>query len=291
MYNFRRMGPNVNIVLDDFGNLAKKFEEAAVYQYAAMCHLGMAKCHAHLHDSLGECNSIVNAARLYLRADEASTAFGNVSRYKEAAIHAYAQAVEKCPQNGFLKEAIIREMEPHQSHYSDITTFHSLAHRISKMITVMNLCIQDCADHLKALEQVDCIIDNIYECKKVLYFEELLKEMEIYRVLLLVALNLPPDRQRPDYVKLVEYYLKVGNFELVELNGLWARGESDIWEPGQWVMFGQQYDLAEIVIAWRTYRHQDLKLSCQYFLHHYSSLTESQRCILKHIIKNSKVHL
>lgn len=280
------------LVLEDFGQLAQKFEEAAIYQYAAMCQLGMAKCQSYLHDPLGDCHATLRAARLYLKAhgdSAAAVTFKTLNNeYREAAIHCYAQAVDKCPDDGVLKAAIIRELIPLQPHYQGTSTFNSPAHRIHEMVTAIDSCILDRCDHFKALQLVDDIVDNIYERKQSSLYMDLLKVMEINRVLLLVAMSPPPARQTPAHLQIFEHYLKVANFETDD-NQEKKRGmdgDDNCWRPGQVLSFAQQCDLAEIVVSWHQHRNDDLRISCQEFLHLYPSLNESQHYLLKYIIRS-----
>lgn len=280
----------MTVVQDEFGQLAQKFEEAAVYQYAAMCHLGMAKCQSYLNDSLGECHSTLRAARLYLKAHEnsAALAFRAIdNEYREAAIHCFAQAIEKCPDDGVLKAAIIREMTPLQPYYQGTSTFDSSAHRIYEMVAGIDSCILEGSNLYMALQLVDAIVDNIYERKQSSLYMELLKSMEVLRIFLLMAISPPPACQTPAHAELLEHYLKVANFEIEEDDLQCKPGEDDTcWRPGQMLSFDVQCDVAEIVLAWHHCCNHDILLCCRAFLNVYPTSNQTLRCLLKYIIQS-----
>ncbi|KAI9590644.1 uncharacterized protein LOC119641986 [Glossina fuscipes] len=284
----KRFGPNVSEVLDDFARLAVKFEEAAIYQYAAMCQLGVGKCEAHINNATGECQALLRAARLFLRIhqDKEDLLFKcNFYEYREAALHCYSQAVEKCPDDSVMKAAIIREMIPLQPHYEGTSSFSSPVHRIYELELSAQNCLHQ-EDFLKALQQLDDIVDNIYERKKQSLYKDLLGRIEILRVLLLVNLTLPPSRQTPAHIKLIEYYIQMAEFHSSE--ELASGGNNGAWQPGQFLPMIQKHSLAQIVLAWHLENRQDLRMYLRDFRHEYVSLNESQKFLINFIIAKVK---
>ncbi|KAL9884775.1 huntingtin-associated protein 40 kDa isoform 2-T2 [Glossina fuscipes fuscipes] len=261
----KRFGPNVSEVLDDFARLAVKFEEAAIYQYAAMCQLGVGKCEAHINNATGECQALLRAARLFLRIhqDKEDLLFKcNFYEYREAALHCYSQAVEKCPDDSVMKAAIIREMIPLQPHYEGTSSFSSPVHRIYELELSAQNCLHQ-QDFLKALQQLDDIVDNIYERKKQSLYKDLLGRIEILRVLLLMA-------------------------EFHSSEELSSGGNNGAWQPGQFLPMIQKHSLAQIVLAWHLENRQDLRMCLRDFRHEYVSLNESQKFLINFIIAKVK---
>ncbi|XP_046802498.1 uncharacterized protein LOC111680755 [Lucilia cuprina] len=292
---FKRFGPNVSEVLEDYGRLAIKFEEAGIYQYAGMCQLGVAKCENYLQNAMAECQALLKAARLFLKAHEEMESLllrSNSPEYRETALHCFTQAVEKCPDDSVIKAAIIREMTPLQPHYEVTSTFNSPAHRIYELELATEQSLKN-HDYLKALQQLDDIVDNIYERKKQHLYQEVLARVEILRVLLLVALTLPPSRQTPAHIKLIEFYVQLAEFQPEE-NLLPSPNHSPIhanihnfssWRPGSYLTQFQKFALAEIILAWHLNKPRDLKVALQEFRHNFISLSETQRFLINSIIQ------
>ncbi|XP_073829222.1 huntingtin-associated protein 40 kDa [Musca autumnalis] len=296
---FKRFGPNVSEVMDDYARLAIKFDEAGIYQYAAMCQLGVAKCENYLQNSMAECQALLKAARLFLKAHEEMESLllrSNRLEYRETALHCFTQAIDKSPDDSVIKAAIIREMSPLQPHYEGTSTFNSPAHRIYELELATEQSVKN-RDYLTALQQLDDIVDNIYERKRQQLYEEVLARSEIYRVLLLVALTLPPARQTPAHIKLIEYYTQLAEFQQEEdispspsqsprknVPQLFA-----YWRPGLFLTQFQKYALAEIVLAWHLSKPRELRVALQEFRHSFSSLSDTQRylinCILEKVDK------
>ena len=290
----RRFGPNVYEVLDDFSRLAIKFEEAGIYQYAAMCQLGVAKCKIYLQNPIDECQALLKAARLFLKAYEEGESLmlrSNSPVYRETALHCFTQAVEKCPDDSVMKAAIIREMTSLQPLYEVTSTFNSPAHRIYELELAAEQCMRN-NDYLRPLQQLDDIVDNIYERKKQHLYTEVLNRVEILRVLLLVALNLPPARQTPAHIKMIEYYAQLAEFQN-EVDICTSNSQSPVyevhnlvtWRPGAYLTKYQIYALAEIVWAWHLNKPRELKVALQEFRHKFVSLSEIQRSLIDSIIQ------
>ncbi|XP_075155721.1 huntingtin-associated protein 40 kDa [Haematobia irritans] len=292
---FKRFGPNVSEVMDDYGRLAITFEEAGIYQYAAMCQLGVAKCENYLSNSMAECQALLKAARLFLKAHEEMESLllrSNRQEYRETALHCFTQAVEKSPDDSVIKAAIIREMSPLQPHYEGTSSFNSPAHRIYELELATEQSVIN-QDFLTALQQMDDIVDNIYERKKQNLYQEVLARAEIFRVLLLVALTLPPARQTPAHIKLIEFYTQLAEFQLEEeispspsqsptkeIHQLYAS-----WRPGLFLTQSQKYALCEIVLAWHLSKPRELKVALQEFRHNFCSLTDAQRFLINCILE------
>ncbi|XP_055838100.1 uncharacterized protein LOC129906379 [Episyrphus balteatus] len=247
---FKRFAPNALEVLNDFNELSMKFEDAGIYQYAAMCYLGAAKCEKSNGNNLSEVNCYLKSARAFLKANQISEDLqmrSNKEEYREGALKSYYLALTRVADDGVLKAAIIRETTAVNSNYDGTSTFSSPSHRIFDMELSAKKNVET-GDYLGALERLTDIYDNLTERKKQHLYSDLLKEIEICRLLLLVILNLPPSRQSPSHIKLVEYYY---NFSRA------GGHDTDMVSPSPYPMdsmglisFELKCILSDIVVAW-----------------------------------------
>lgn len=123
----------------------------------------------------------------------------------QGALKSYYLALSRVADDGVLKAAIIRETTAVNSNYDGTSTFSSPSHRIFDLELTAKKNIET-GDYLGALERLTDIYDNLSERKKQHIYSDLLKEIEICRLLLLIILDLPPSRQSPSHIKLMEYY-------------------------------------------------------------------------------------
>ncbi|XP_037935317.1 uncharacterized protein LOC119669484 [Teleopsis dalmanni] len=274
---FKRFAPNVSEVLSEFSSLAKKFEDAGIYQYAAMCHLGVAKCENSNANTVNECHAYLRAARSFRLAMNTSENLSfrtSQNQYNEGAIRCYTQAVQRCPDD-VLRCAIIREMKPA---FEGTSSFSSPGHRIFELELSAHECLQK-NDFMEALQQLEEITDDIYERKKQLLYEDLLKRVEILRLLLIIALRLPPARQSPSHIKLTEYYYQLGNFELFEEESNNCNNSIQ----GASLSLDIKYALGEIVVLSFEDKRSELKLALQQFMSDFSSLNAAHCFVINSI--------
>ncbi|XP_036339353.1 uncharacterized protein LOC118748783 [Rhagoletis pomonella] len=283
---FKRFAPNVTEVLEEFGRLASRFEEAGIFQYAAMCHLGVAKCELSAGNVINECQAYLRAARAFMRVHNTNAALqlrSSGGEFKEGALRCYCQALERCADDTVLKAAIIREMSPLQPHYDGCSSFASPAHRIFELEVAAHASLEQ-RDFLSALHQLDDIVDNICERKQHELYADLLQRVEILRLLLLMALNLPPARQSPSHIKLMEYYGRLADLEnenkagasspLAEIGG-------NHYSTGTYVPLQMKWELSEIVLAWKECRITDYKVMLNQFVAKFNALNEAHRHVAR----------
>ncbi|XP_055918726.1 uncharacterized protein LOC129950832 [Eupeodes corollae] len=245
---FKRFAPNVCEVLNDFNDLSLKFEDAGIYQYAAMCYLGSAKCEQSNGNNLSEINCYLKSARAFLKANQLSEDLqmrSNKGEYREGALKSYYLALSRVADDGVLKAAIIREITEVNSNFDGTSTFSSPSHRIFDLELSAKKNIET-GDYLGALERLTDIYDNLTERKKQHLYSDLLKEIEICRLLLLIILNLPPSRQSPSHIKLVEHYY---NFK---------KGNSHDLDCMELISFDLKCILSDMITAWHDDSKSDL---------------------------------
>lgn len=285
---FKRFAPNVTEVLEEFARLATRFEEAGIFQYAAMCHLGVAKCELSSGNVVNECQAYLKAARAFMRANNTNATLqlrSSGGESKEGALRCYCQALERCPDDTVLKAAIIREMSPLQPHYDGCSSFASPAHRIFELELAAHASLEQ-RDYLNALQQLDDIVDNICERKQHELYTDLLRRVEILRLLLLIALNLPPARQSPSHIKLIEYYERLGDLDdenATNTGSPLATASGCHYCTGTYVPLQMKWELAEIVLAWKECHMTDFKIMLEQFLVKFNALNEAHKHVVRSI--------
>lgn len=275
-------------MLEEFARLATRFEEAGIFQYAAMCHLGVAKCELSSGNVVNECQAYLKAARAFMRANNTNATLqlrSSGGESKEGALRCYCQALERCPDDTVLKAAIIREMSPLQPHYDGCSSFASPAHRIFELELAAHASLEQ-RDYLNALQQLDDIVDNICERKQHELYTDLLRRVEILRLLLLIALNLPPARQSPSHIKLIEYYERLGDLDdenATNTGSPLATASGCHYCTGTYVPLQMKWELAEIVLAWKECRMTDFKIMLEQFLVKFNALNEAHKHVVRSI--------
>lgn len=128
----------------------------------------------------------------------------------KGALKSYFQALSKLEDDSVLKAAVIREIRTINPNFEATSNFVSPCHRCYDLYKAANISIEN-KDYVSALEKLTDIFDNITERKKEDLYKDIMIQSEISRVLLLVVLNLPPSRQSPSHIKLLEKYSPVEN--------------------------------------------------------------------------------
>lgn len=167
-----------------------------------MCFLGCAKCH-----EPNDFESYLKAARMFRKADERISKLGAINSHDllEGAHRSYFQALDAIEDDSVMKTCIIREMRELNKNLSITSDFNSACHRIHDLEVASNENIKSC-DFIGALEKLTEIVDDITERKESANYPEVMRRNEINRLLLLLILELPPSRQSPSSLKLVEKY-------------------------------------------------------------------------------------
>ncbi|EDW72139.1 uncharacterized protein Dwil_GK10302 [Drosophila willistoni] len=289
---FKRFAPNASEVQADFHRLAYSFEESGIWQYAGMCHIGYAKCESYGGAAQRESEAYLRAARDFLQAQKDEHGLlhlrsGHENGLRQGALHCYHKAAERAADNCVFKAAILRELRQLQGQLESTSSFASPTHQIHDLEISADLSMQR-EDYRSALQHYDDMVDNIYERRAARLYGELLHRVEIMRLLLLVHLNLPPARQSPAHIKLIEYYFILAQ---LESQPCWSDSNEPIERPGAFVPEQQQYALAEIVSAWVERQMCDLKQLLMDFANEFSSLGAAERQLLATIYSGlSKIY-
>jgi factor VIII intron 22 protein len=164
--------------------------------------LGVAKC----NESENDFDSFLKAARMFRKSDERKTQLGFLNNHEllEGANRSYFQALSTA-EDSVMKACIIREMRELNSNLTLTSDFNSACHRIYDLELASNENIK-CNDFIGALEKLTEIVDDITERKEVNSYHDVMRRNEISRLFLLLLLELPPSRQSPSSLKLLEKY-------------------------------------------------------------------------------------
>eukprot|EP00099_Drosophila_melanogaster_P010973 NP_001285283.1 uncharacterized protein Dmel_CG8134, isoform B [Drosophila melanogaster] len=276
---FKRFAPSVVDVQADFQRLAYSFEESGIQQYAAMCHIGYAKCESYGGAPQRESEAYLRAARSFLAAHNESGRLHLRTRhsgFREGAVHCYHRAADRAVDGCVFKAAILRELKQLQRQLDSTSSFASPTHQIHDLEISAETSGQR-GDFRSALQHYDDIVDNVYERRGARMYGELLRRVEVLRLLLLVHLNLPPARQSPAHIKLIEYYYNLAQFESLPCS---ADDGGSAERPGAFVPEQQQYALAEITCAWVERKMCDLKHLLRDFGAEFGSLSDMERQLL-----------
>lgn len=104
-----------------------------------------------------------------------------------------------------MKACIIREFKEINKNLNITSDFSSSAHRIYELELASNNNIQS-NDFISALEKLTEIIEDFSERKCEHLYSDVLIRIEITRLLLLLILELPANRQSPSHVKIMEKF-------------------------------------------------------------------------------------
>lgn len=139
---------------------------------------------------------------MFKKADERKTSLGfqNNHEFLEGAHRAYMQALSAID-DPVMRTCIIREMKD----FNNTSDFNSACHRIFDLELASNENIR-CDDFIGALEKLTEIVDDITERKETHSYYDVMRRNEVSRLLLLLLLELPPSRQSPSHLKLLEKY-------------------------------------------------------------------------------------
>jgi factor VIII intron 22 protein len=149
---------------------------------------------------------LLKAARMFKKADERKTKLGfqNNHEFLEGAHRAYVQALSAID-DSVMRTCIIREMKDLNNDLNITSDFNSACHRIYDLELASNENIRS-NDFIGALEKLTEIVDDITERKETNSYYDVMRRNEVSRLLLLLLLELPPSRQSPSHLKLLEKY-------------------------------------------------------------------------------------
>lgn len=192
----------------EFQQLAVQFTNASLPEYTALCYLAASKCERALNNTLSEIHFLLRSARAYSEADRMVDRLhlrSNANEYVSGALNCYNQAIQLLVDDSVMKAAIIREMKQIHSNCELMSNFASPAHRVYDLEMAANECIRT-ADFAGALDKLTEIYDDIVERKVLRFHGDVVRRNEVSRVLLLLVLRLPPARQAPSNVKLLQKF-------------------------------------------------------------------------------------
>lgn len=193
-------------VSEEFQRLAIRFENAALPDYAGLCYMGASKCEKTLNNPSCEVHLLLKAARAFKAADVDNLCTRSSTHdNKQGALYCYKQALLQSEHDAVMKAAIIREMKKIHPNCDQTSEFVSPAHRAYELEMDANRCIRS-TDYETALDKLTEIYDDIIERKVQTIYAKLLRTHEITRILLMLLLDLPPARQAPSNVKLLERF-------------------------------------------------------------------------------------
>ncbi|XP_053676193.1 uncharacterized protein LOC128726410 [Anopheles nili] len=207
----KRFGPSVSDVSEEFGSLANSFNEAFQPEYAAKCYIGQSKCDKLIGNDMGEVDALLRAARSFRIANEKQTRIGatNVTQdYHEGAFRCYTLALSRLPDKSVIGAAIIRELKEVNPNVELTSDFNSPCHRIWDLEQSAEESIA-ARDYVAAFEKLSEIYDNLTERKCEMLYQDVVKRIEVSRLLLLCLLQLPPS-VRYDH-KFIERYSTIGD--------------------------------------------------------------------------------
>ncbi|XP_055713282.1 40-kDa huntingtin-associated protein [Phlebotomus papatasi] len=205
---FKRFGPNLLEVSEEFASLAGSFQEAFLPEYAALCWLGVAKCEGLIGNGVTEVDALLRSAKAFLVAHERQEelhVLSNAGEHVEGALRCYNQALGRLSEDSAMKAAIIREIKKIKPNAENTSNFNSPSHRIFDLETSAGESIRS-GDFVAALEKLTEICDDIGERRVEAFYGSVIHRTEISRLMLLLLLELPPSRQSPSHIKLLERY-------------------------------------------------------------------------------------
>ncbi|XP_062552067.1 40-kDa huntingtin-associated protein [Armigeres subalbatus] len=207
---FKHFAPNVSEVADEFGSLATSFNNAFQTEYAAMCHMGQAKCEKLIGNDAAEVDALLKAARVFRKAhtEQTKLKIENPSPdHLEGAFRCYTQALSRLQDDSVIKAAIIRELKEINPNVEITSNFSSPSHRIwdleqSAVGSIMS------RDYVAAFEKLTEIYDDVTERRCEDMYLQVMKQVEVSRLLLLCLLQLPPSTRYDG--KFIERYSSIG---------------------------------------------------------------------------------
>jgi len=193
---------DTNEIASEFSQLAVRFDDSYLSEYAGLCFLGVAKC----HEADKDFESFLKAARQFRKADELKTKLGFINNHEllDGAEQAYQQSLALV-EDSVMRACIIREMRELNNDLNITSDFNSASHRIYDLELASQANIR-ANDFIGALEKLTEIVDDITERKATHSYYDVMRRNEVSRLLLLVLLELPPSRQSPSNLKLLEKY-------------------------------------------------------------------------------------
>jgi tetratricopeptide (TPR) repeat protein len=222
--------PNISEGSEQFGSLAKQLRSQDCPHYAGFCHLAQARCEHTLGNSVAEANSLTEAGRCFLQAEDTSKQLNVLSleEHLNAAINCYSHAIRVHLENRHcdlaaglsieLAHALKSVGRPAEAiqHYQRAAELQ-LQNPSDCLMTLSYIATAKIAigDHEGALTVLTEMTYLAHERAAVLSassflpigsFADILASCEISRVLLLLLLQPTTQRIRPEHAEILERY-------------------------------------------------------------------------------------
>uniref|UniRef100_A0A182PFP4 Uncharacterized protein n=1 Tax=Anopheles epiroticus TaxID=199890 RepID=A0A182PFP4_9DIPT len=273
----KRFGPSVTEVAEEFGSLANSFNEAFQPEYAAKCYIGQSKCEKLIGNDIGEVEALLRAARAFRTAHDKQERMcvENIAHtYHEGAFRCYTQALSRLPDKSVLGAAVIRELKEITPAVELTSDFSSPCHRIwdLEQSAEENLTGRD---YVGAFEKLSEIYDDVIERKCEPLYRDVMRRIEVSRLLLLCLLQLPPS-VRYDH-KFIERYSTIGD-------AVGAGSSHREPSPGQGQLSEDLVFLLQSLVVSCQAKDVDSLVAVRDELCQRQDLTNSQQTLLKEVV-------
>lgn len=222
--------PNIAEASAQFGILAKSLENQECPYYAAFCCLAVARCEHSVGNSIFESQNLVHAARLFLEAEQLNHHLmcPGYDEYLQAAIAAYNEAIAVYFDNNQpalaaslyldLGQALrnlgrTNESVPYFLKAAHIHRFCALDYLNDlEQVSECYLSVGDFDGALSVLTEMQVIVEKKgmkENNERIGAYTQILSNVEISRILLLLLLEPPHFKLKPEHAKLLEQYADI----------------------------------------------------------------------------------
>lgn len=219
--------PNITDASAQFNILAKNLENQECPHYAAFCCLAVARCEHSLGNAIFESQNLVHAARLFLEAEQLNHHLmcPGYSEHLQAAIAAYCECIKVhldneqpvlaaalCLEVGQALRNLGRTNEsiPYFLKAAHLHRFCALDYLNDlKQVSECHISVGDYDGALSILTDMQVIAEKkgIKENnERIGAYAQILSDVEVSRILLLLLLQPPSFKMRPEHAKLLEQY-------------------------------------------------------------------------------------
>ncbi|KAJ6646637.1 hypothetical protein Bhyg_01850 [Pseudolycoriella hygida] len=230
---FKRFGPNVSDISEEFNQLAIEFKNASLLEYAGLSWQNAAECEhiiglfekllppverfffifylMILENFCAEVDFLLKAARSYHEADtklERLCIRSNDNSFIDSSLQCYNNAINLLPDDSPMKAAVIKEMLKVKPSVEVSSGFASPPHKIHDLAAAANEFMRT-KDYKSALDKLDEIIDDVRERNVQHFYVDVIRRNEISRVLLLLLLELPPTRLTESHKNLMDKFTTI----------------------------------------------------------------------------------
>lgn len=204
----RRFGANIHPTEELGSVLGPKFDNSDLPEYAGLCWMAAARCEQDLENKVTAVDFLLKAGRAFEKADERANELNGCSNSHEnltAALRCYNEALALVAEDSAIRAGITIKKNRICPHSEVSSNFVSPTHRIHDLDISARNHIRSQGHHA-ALEKLTEIFDILEEEKSEDYYRHTLARAEVLILLLLLLLNLPPARQSPIHMKILQKY-------------------------------------------------------------------------------------